>query len=87
MHKILLMMKKKILVRRQKKDDIDFNVCRLGLAEDNSIYSVEPLRDIICDIHHKRLKIVKQRPEEEAKRTLVRLEKYKDYGYRLKRVF
>lgn len=63
--------------------DIDFNVCRLGIAEDGTITSLEPLEDIIKAIKDKELIILNHRPEERD-RVLRRLAKYETYGYKLK---
>lgn len=60
--------------------EIDFNVCRLGLREDNTIYSIEPLEDIIRDINNRTLRIVEERPQE-VNRVKKRIAKYESYGY------
>ena len=62
---------------------IDFNVCRLGIAENGNIVSIEPLEEIIKAIEDKELIIVNHRPEEKN-RVLRRVAKYKTYGYKLK---
>lgn len=67
-------------------DDIDFNVCRLGLAPDGkSVYAVEPIWEVLKDIVDRRLRIVKHRPEE-ADRVAKRIAKYESYGYKLMEV-
>jgi len=63
-------------------DEIDFNVCRLGLNKDNTIYCPEPIEETIQHIKNKSLKIMTKRPEE-RNRTIRRLEKYQTYGYKL----
>lgn len=62
---------------------IDFNVCRLGIAENGNIVSIEPLEEIIKAIEDKELIILNHRPEEKN-RVLRRVAKYKTYGYKLK---
>lgn len=69
---------------QQIVSEIDLNVCRLGLANDNTIFSVEPLDDIIEDIKSKQLDFIHTRGEVESNRQLVRLAKYEKYGYKLK---
>lgn len=64
---------------------IDFNVCRLGIAENGNIVSIEPLEEIIKAIEDKELIILNHRPEEKV-RVLKRLAKYETYGYKLKGV-
>lgn len=65
-------------------NEIDINVCRLGLREDNTIYCPEDLISVLNDISNKDMKLIHTRTEEEANRTATRIAKYESYGYMLK---
>lgn len=66
-------------------DDIDIDICRLGMAWDNKIVTghCESFEDIVKSINNREFSFVKIRPDEHA-RNIKRIAKYNSYGYTLK---
>lgn len=65
-------------------DDIDMDICRLGMAWDNKIITAhcEDFDSIVKSITNRQFKFIKIRPDEHE-RNLKRIAKYEGYGYTL----
>lgn len=65
-------------------DDIDIDICRLGMTWDNKIITenYEDFEDIVKSINCRQFKFIKIRPNE-YNRNLKRIAKYEGYGYTL----
>lgn len=65
-------------------DDIDMDICRLGMAWDNKIVTAhcEDFDFIVKSIKDKKFRFIKIRPDE-YERNLKRIAKYESYGYTL----
>lgn len=61
-------------------DDIDMNVCRLGLDWSDWIVTTDDMYNIVQSIENRKFHFVKIRQGEEA-RNIVRIKKYESYGY------
>lgn len=66
-------------------DDIDIDICRLGIAWDNKIVTghCEDFDSIVTSIKNREFQFVKIRPDE-LDRNTKRIAKYESYGYKLK---
>lgn len=62
-------------------EDIDINICRLGLNRHGHVVTTDFLNDIIKSIKDRKFHFVKIR-QGELERNIVRINKYEGYGYK-----